>query len=184
MDVRRDENYRESWYITNISTNNITIGDLLMLPVILPGKTVDALKFYTREKIGQSVILTDLVKSGVVTFYKKKIYTNSFPGAIGADDIDEAITSAEENELIDIITTGEEITDDTKGVILHGKDQNDTAQPISISGAENNGIMTMDLDLETLLEDIYLELIKANMQMSIMTGNHIKNKDIDSMQKN
>ncbi len=183
-DVRRDENYRESWYLTNNSTNNITIGDLLLLPVIGPSKTIDALKFYTREKVGHSIILTNLVKSGIVSLNKRKIYTNTLPGPIAIADIDEAITPAEENELIEEVTTGQEITDDTGGILLHGKDPNDEAQPIGISGEENNEVLIMDLDLETLLEDIYLELIKANMQMSIITGNHIKNKDIDGMQEN
>jgi len=86
--------------------------------------------------------------------------------------------------IISLIVPGQEVTDDTDGAILYGKDPEDTAQAVGISGEENDEVQTMDLDLETLLEDIYLELIKANIQMSIITGNHIKNKDIDGMQEN
>lgn len=184
MDVRTAENYRESWFIKNISTNKITIGDLLLLPAMQPNETLDALQYYTKEKVGHSIVLTQLVKNGIVTFEKKKIFTNAYPGPITADEIDEAITSAEENELLNEVTEGEEITDNTEGILLHGKDPNDLAQPIGISGEENNEVLVMDLDLKTILEDIYLELIKANMQMSIITGNHIKNTDIDPILEN
>lgn len=179
MDVRKSENYRESWYITNNSSNNITIGDLLLLPALQPGKTVDALRHYTREKISHSIILTQLVKSGVVSLNKQKIYDNNLPGAITADKIDEAITPAEENELLNQVTEGEEIDEDTEGILLHGKDPDDTAQPIGISGEENNEVLVMDLDLSTTLEEIYIELIKANIQLSIITGNEIRNKEIN-----
>jgi len=184
MDVRTAENYRESWYLTNNSSNTITIGDLLLLPVIKPGKTIDALKYYTREKIGHSIVLTQLVKSGIISLNKQKIYDNNLPGPITADKIDEAITPAEENELIDQVTEGQEITDDTEGILLYGKDPDGTAQPIGISGEENNEVLTTDLDVMILLEDIHLELIKANMQMTIITGNEIKNCDIGPLLEN
>ena len=221
--VRTGDNKRESWWVTNNTNKTITIGDLLLVPAIKPGKRVDLLHHYTREKVGHSTVLVSLVKAGVVSFDKDKIYTNNYPGEITSSDIDEAITPAEENEiddalrdelgdflnksvvtevgdpgsdnnivteqgiresLLDQIVEDQKITDETTGAILYGKDIDNTAQPINISGEENNEIQTMDLDLETLLEDIYLELIKANMQMSIITGNHIKNKDIDPMQEN
>lgn len=181
MDVRTAENYRESWFIKNISTNKITIGDLLLLPAMQPNETIDALQYYTREKISHSIVLTQLVKNGIVTFNKQKIYDNGLPGPIDGDEIDEALTPAEENELINQVSTGEEITDDTKGAIIYGKDPDGTAQPIGISGEENNEVLTQDLDIECLLEDILIELIKANMQMSEITGNEIKNRDIGPM---
>ena len=217
--VRTGENKRESWWVRNLTNKTITIGDLLLVPAIKPGKKVDLLHYYTREKVSHSTVLNSLVKGGIVSFEKDKIYTNEFPGQITASNIDEAVTPAEENEildgledfyglsvvtevgdpgedsnlvteqgiresLLDQITTGQEITDNTDGAILYGKDPENTAQPVGISGEENDEIQTMDLDLETLLEDIYLELIKANMQMSIITGNNIKNRDIDNSQEN
>ncbi len=184
VDIRNNENLRESWFITNNSSNNINIGDLPLIPTLKAGKSEDLLKYYTREKVGHSTVLVSLVKNGVLSLNKSKIYSNTLPGSITATTIDEAITPAEENELIDKITTGEEIDNDTGGILLHGKDPDNTAQPIGISGEENDEIEIMNLDTETLLEDIYLELIKANMQMSIITGNHIKNRDIDAIQEN
>ena len=262
MDIRTGENARESWWVTNNTNKTITIGDLLLVPAIKPGKKVDLLHYYTREKVSHSTVLNSLVKARIVSFEKDKIYTNEFPGQITASNIDEAVTPGEENEItkavadlrhndtndiqggsvedyyhlnqsqydtltdgsnadelhthdhnllenilggdpsndefyhvslddvykistiISSVTTGQEITDNTDGAILYGKDPGDTAQPVGISGEENDEIQTMDLDLETLLEDIYLELIKANMQMSIITGNNIKNRDIDNSQEN
>jgi hypothetical protein len=80
--------------------------------------------------------------------------------------------------LLDEITEGQEITEDTTGAILYGKDPDDEAAPVGISGEENNEILTMDLDVSTVLEEIYVELIKANIQMAIITGNEIKNNEI------
>ncbi len=56
MDVRTAENYRESWFIKNISTNKITIGDLLLLPSMQPNETLDALQYYTKEKVSTGQI--------------------------------------------------------------------------------------------------------------------------------
>lgn len=184
-DIRRDENKRESWWVTNNTIYNMAVGDLLLLPVIKPGKRIDILRYYSREKISHSTVLASLLKSGKFSLNKQKIYTNTFPGEVSVAKIDEAITPAEENEVTDVldqlieeVTPGQEITDETGGILLHGKDPDDTAQPIGISGEENNEVLVMDLDISTILEDIYIELIKANIQMAIMTGNEIKNKEI------
>jgi hypothetical protein len=190
-DIRRDENKRESWWVTNNTKYNMAVGDLLLLPVIKPGKKIDVLRFYSREKISHSTVLASLLKSGKFSLNKQKIYTNEFPGPISIAKIDEAITPAEENEVTDVsdqlieeVTPGQPITVETGGILLHGKDPDGNAQPIGISGEDNNEVLTMDLDAKTLLEDIYLELIKANMQMAIMTGDHIRNKDIGPIQEN
>jgi hypothetical protein len=214
MQIRKDQNYRESWFVTNLSKKKISIGDLPSVPVIKPGKRVDLLKFYSKEKIGQSNVLVSLVKARIVSFNKQKVFKDNLPGPVPISEIDTAITSAEENEiydvmgdfanmnvvtevgdpgsdnnlvteqgiresLIDEITEGEEIDSDTGGILLHGEDPDETAQPVGISGEENNEILTQNLDIECLLEDILIELIKANIQMSIITGNEIKDKDID-----
>ncbi|KKL63484.1 hypothetical protein LCGC14_2174630 [marine sediment metagenome] len=216
MQIRRNENYRESWYVTNRSKQKISIGDLPSAPVIRPGKRVDLLKFYTREKVSHSKVLATLVKSRILIFNKEKTFSDKLPGCVSVVDMDKAITPAEENEiyeivgdfvdkslvtevgdpgtdnnvvteqgireaLIDEVTSGQEITDDTGGILLHGKDPDNAAQPVGISGEENNKVQIMNLDIEKLLEDIYIELIKANIQMAIITGNEIKNRDIISL---
>ncbi len=98
MDVRKGENARESWWVKNLTNKTITIGDLTLLPAIKPGKSVDLLHHYTREKISHSIVLTALVKSGKLRLNKKKLVPNDLPSIIAVADIDEAITPAEENE--------------------------------------------------------------------------------------
>lgn len=99
MRVRRDENYRESWYVRNLTNNKINIGDLPLVPTLNPGQRIDILRFYDREKISHSIVLTQLVKANVVSLNKQKIYNNGLPGNITSAEVDEAITPAEENEL-------------------------------------------------------------------------------------
>ena len=99
MDVRTGENKRESWWVKNLTNKTITIGDLLLVPAIKPGKKVDLLHYYTREKVSHSTVLTSLVKAGIVSFNKKKLVPNSFVGDVSIADIDDAITPAEENEV-------------------------------------------------------------------------------------
>jgi len=49
--------------------------------------------------IYHSVILAALVKTGKVSLEKRKLFPNSHPGYVPSDDIDDAITPAEENEI-------------------------------------------------------------------------------------
>ncbi len=100
MDIRKGENKRESWWVTNNTNKTITIGDLLLLPALKPGTRVDLLHHYTREKISHSTILPQLVKSRKVSLNKDKLFNNEFPGPVPIADIDEAITPGEENEIL------------------------------------------------------------------------------------
>jgi hypothetical protein len=97
--VRTGDNKRESWWVKNLTKKTITIGDLLLLPAIKPGKKVDLLHYYTREKISHSTVLVSLVKARIVSLNKKKLFPNSFVGEVPVADIDDAITPAEENEV-------------------------------------------------------------------------------------
>jgi hypothetical protein len=99
-DIRRNENKRESWLVTNNTSQNIAVGDLLLLPVLKPNQTIDVLKYYSREKISHSTNLASLLKSGKFSLNKKKIFTNEFPGQVSTEEIDEALTPAEENEIL------------------------------------------------------------------------------------
>ena len=163
-DIRRDENKRESWWVTNHTKFNIAVGDLLLLPVLKPGRRVDVLQFYSREKISHSTNLASLLKSGKFSLNKDKLVPNKFPGPIDVEDIDDAITPAEENEVLEIeineVYPGEPIDETTKGILIYGKDYNDEAQPIGIAGEEKNAVLTTDINVECLLEDILIELIK------------------------
>ncbi len=100
MEMRRGDNKRESWWVKNKTKLTITIGDLLQVPAIKPGKRVDLLYYYSREKVSHSKVLVKLVKAGIVSLSKDKIFTNEFPGPISSSNIDEALTPAEENEVL------------------------------------------------------------------------------------
>ena len=114
MGVRRGENYRESWWITNRTNKTITIGDLLLLPALKPGKKIDALHYYSREKISHSIILTQLVRARKVSLNKKKIFAGN--DNIPVADIDRAITPAEENEL-GTVSSGSDHTHSNQDVL-------------------------------------------------------------------
>ena len=77
------------------------------------------------------------------------------------------------------VETDEEITDDTEGVLLYGKVNESLAKPIGISGINNDEVRIMTLDTDVILDNILSELIKANIQMSLITDTEIKNKEIN-----
>ena len=70
MAIEIEKNNKEMWIARNISIGNITIGDLPLLPVIHHSKAVNLLRFYSREKIVDSQILTFLVQNNKVTIEK------------------------------------------------------------------------------------------------------------------
>ncbi len=63
MAIEIEKSNREMWFAKNITKENITIGDLPLLPLIKPDKTVNLLRFYSREKTADSRILTFLVQN-------------------------------------------------------------------------------------------------------------------------
>ena len=99
-------------------------------------------------------------------------------------------TQAEVDELVvEIVEDGQTIyledsEEPTEGILLFGKDPETLARPVGITGVENDELKVFSLSKEELLDDILNELIKANMQMSIITGNEIKNRDIGPMLEN
>lgn len=214
MDIRTGENTRESWWVTNNTNSTITIGDLLNLPAIKPGKRVDLLHYYTREKISHSLVLTQLVKSRKLSLNKDKLEPNEFVGEVPISSIDDAITPSEENEitdelsdflgksvvtevgdpgrdnnivteqgireaLIDEVVEGEQITESTEGVVLYGKNFKNEAQPVGITGVEHDEIKINDIEIDYLLEEIFKELKKINLQMSIITNTYLRDQDIE-----
>jgi hypothetical protein len=71
MTINIEKDNREMWLAKNISEGNITIGDLPLLPVIHAERTVNLLRFYSREKVIDSKILTFLVQKNKITIEKK-----------------------------------------------------------------------------------------------------------------
>lgn len=71
MPIEIEKSNREMWFAKNITKKNITIGDLPLLPLIKPDKTVNLLRFYSREKAADSNVLMYLVQNNKVTIEKK-----------------------------------------------------------------------------------------------------------------
>ncbi len=71
MAIEIEKYHKEMWFVKNITQENIAIGDLPLLPLVKPNKTVNLLRFYSREKVADSDILTYLVQSNKVTIEKK-----------------------------------------------------------------------------------------------------------------
>ena len=202
MGQRRNQIKQEKWLVKNRTNKRINIGDLLLVPTFQPGQTHDLLKFENKETIANSKVLRTLIKKGWLGFIRER--ANLPSKTINKKNIDEAVIEAQVDELtseedldnyytkeevdnlldairdqlIDEVTKGETITDDTGGILIFGKDPNSTAQPTGITGEENDELKTISIERSSLLNDILDELIKANIQMSIMTGNTIRNRDL------
>jgi len=67
-----------------------------------------------------------------------------------------------------------------KNVLGFGKDNDSNAQPIGISGEENNELITMSLDNLVLFQKILNELKKFNMHLNTITGSKMTYKDAES----
>ena len=113
--VRTGENWRESWWVRNTTSQTIAIGDLHLLPSLAPGQQVDLLRFYTRERISHARTLMALLKTGKLQLIKQKDYDNGLPGAVPLSEVEESVTPAEENELGAI--GGDGHTHDNKDVL-------------------------------------------------------------------
>ena len=172
---------REKWVVTNNTSSNIMLGDLKQSPILKPNSAYDMLKFSSKAEINQSKNLVALIASGALTLNKITDFENK---EIDTTEASQSITSVEVDELEDkYVYEGEPITEETEGHLVFGKDPDGLAAPIGISGEENDEVLISDIDIEELLENIHLELVKANMQMAILTGNNITNKDIDPIQE-
>jgi hypothetical protein len=203
MTQRRNQPQQEKWLVRNRTNKTLAIGDLLLIPSFKPGQIHDLLKYEEKETISNSRQLRILVKKGWLSFIRQR---KDLPSkTITKGDINEAVIEAQvdeigdineclenyytkeevdelldeiRDELIDEVTEGEEITDDTGGILVHGKDPDGTAQPAGITGEDNDELKITSIEEKEILEDILKELIKANIYMSIMTGNTVKDKDL------
>ena len=168
---------REQWILLNKTSNKIILGELPEVPTIMPNGKVDLLQYVRKQDINQASAMISLIKSGLLELTK---IVEKEKDSIAAVDGGDAVTSAEENELIEKVSQNQEITDDTTGILIFGEDSAGTAQPATMTGPENNQLQITTIDTAPMLEDIFDELIKLNMQMSILTGDVIKNRDISA----
>jgi len=70
-----------------------------------------------------------------------------------------------------------------KNIVGFGKDINDLAQPLGISGEENDELKTMSLESMVLFQKILKELKKFNMHLDTITNSKITYKDAESYKK-
>jgi hypothetical protein len=69
---------------------------------------------------------------------------------------------------------------ENKDILGFGKDNDSTAQPIGIAGAENNELITLSLDELELFQSILKELKKFNIQLESITNTKLTRKDAQS----
>ena len=67
-----------------------------------------------------------------------------------------------------------------KNILSFGKDKDSTAQPIGISGEENNELLTYSLEEVFLFKKILKELKKYNMQLEMITNTKLTRIDAES----
>ena len=60
----------EHWFLKNKTKRVISIGDLQRVPYIDPGRQVDLLEYVTKQEIGNSSIVTYLLKSNKAVLTK------------------------------------------------------------------------------------------------------------------
>lgn len=85
---------REFWWAINNNNSIIGIGDLPKVPGIKPGKRVDLLRYYSKDKISDSNKLKDLMNANIVTL--KKV----IDGETNITSNPESVSSIEKEEFI------------------------------------------------------------------------------------
>ena len=70
-----------------------------------------------------------------------------------------------------------------KDILGFGKDNDSTAQPLGISGEENNELKTMSLESMVLYQKILKELKKFNMHLDTITNTKLTYKDAESYKR-
>lgn len=89
---------RESWFLKNIHSRDLTISDLDKAPAIAPNGTVDMLLYHTKQEIEQSDSLKDAIDLGYVSLIKRR--DNETTVKVTPDDINISIENAELAESV------------------------------------------------------------------------------------
>ena len=79
---------REEWTVKNNTISPITIGDLPKVSAIRPGKILNLLRYSTKQEIGQSKVLVDLLKDRYLVLKKsiQKVEKQTITTATGIID--------------------------------------------------------------------------------------------------
>jgi len=70
-----------------------------------------------------------------------------------------------------------------KDILGFGKDINDLAQPLGVSGSENNELLTYSIEEIMLFQKILKELKKFNMHLDTITNSKLTYKDAESYKR-
>ncbi len=89
---------RETWFIKNVHTRELTISDLDKAPAIRPNETVDMLRYHTKQEIEQSESLAAAIAANWVTLIKRRDSATTVK--ITPDDINISIENAETAESV------------------------------------------------------------------------------------
>lgn len=71
---RQGDPQREQWIVENLTSKTISIGDMKTVPTLGPRKSLDLLKYASKEKIGHSENLQALIRVGWVRLSKKSAF--------------------------------------------------------------------------------------------------------------
>ena len=100
---------REEWVVKNATRFPITIGDLPKVPAIKSGKILNLLRYATKQEIGQSKVLVDLLRARYLTL--KKSVQNIAEEAVTRNTARESLTSVEKEELEAAIPSAAELVE-------------------------------------------------------------------------
>jgi len=123
MAIRTNVDKREQWFVKNISSKILTVGDLPKLPTFNPGDEYDLLSYHDKNQISNSADLTTLSSFGWITITKKK--DDEITTHTEESDINDSIATAEEDEVDGSGSggagTAKVSSDDTTAGYLDGK---------------------------------------------------------------
>ena len=181
---QRTENQdrREFWKIRNVSKRIINIGDLPKVPTIEPGEIRDLLRYYSKDKVTQSIILPALIKRGWLTAKKK---LDNVDTRVSTKTPQKAFHIIEENELDAVISELQEEIDDMQeslstGVINISSDYNagSTDNQIIIVDA-SDGAVTVTLPKASTAADKTYYVKKIDLSNNIVTVDPYSDETID-----
>lgn len=103
--ARPNKNSKERWLVTNTTRRELAISDVLSIPAIRAGRTIDLLQYATREQISYSNVLTVFIKRGWLT--SRKIHKASGEQeAIDGSTVDKAFIPRQNADNYDPIGEG------------------------------------------------------------------------------
>lgn len=104
--MRQGDPVREEWIVTNLTNKRIAIGDMKTLPELGPRKSLDLLKYVSKEKIGHSKDLQTLIRIGWVSLKKRSFDIPDKNYTVDSSKANTALTEASVYEIEEGILDG------------------------------------------------------------------------------